>query len=286
MDRFDPAGSLEAIEQNRLTVWGQVPVQLQQSLESRAFGKCDLSSLELIFWSGGVASLSLVERLQAIAPKLMNAYGMTEATSNVSYTPPGADAKTLSETIGSAAPDCEIKVAGADGEALASGEEGEICVRCDHLMLGYLNRDEATREAIDAQGWLHTGDVGAMTSGGFLRLTGRQKEMFKSGGYNVYPREIEQVLESMAGVSAAVVVGAPHPLYGESGVAYVVGGSDVSLCESALRAFCQERLANYKIPKIFNLRETLPMLAIGKIDRSALQKDAARAFQANEGARP
>ena len=278
MDTFSPAGSLEAIEAQHLTVWGQVPVQLQQSLESDVAGKADISSLELIFWSGGVASVPLVERLQRICPRLLNAYGMTEATSNITFTPFQSSAAELSGTVGLPAPDCEIKIIGANGKALPPGQEGEICVRTDRLMLGYLNREEATRETIDSEGWLRTGDVGQMGADGLLRLTGRKKEMFKSGGYNIYPREIEEVLEAVPNVSVAVVVAAPHPVFGESGVAYIAPAPGVSLSEEMLRDWCRENLANYKIPKLFRIRENLPMLAIGKIDKVSLKRDAEAAF--------
>jgi acyl-CoA synthetase (AMP-forming)/AMP-acid ligase II len=278
MDVFDPEGSLRAIEEKRLTVWGQVPVQLLQSLECDAADQYDLSSLELIFWSGGVASLALVKSLRDIAPRLLNAYGMTEATSNVAYTPFGASMSLLSETVGLPAPDCEIRIVDDNGKALPVGQEGEVCVRTDRLMLGYLNRPDATYETIDANGWLRTGDAGTIGADGFLRLTGRKKEMFKSGGYNIYPKEIEQVLEAAAGVSVAVVVAAPHPVFGESGVAYITPVPGSHLSEDALREWCKESLANYKIPKLFRVRDTLPMLAIGKIDKVALKKDAEMAF--------
>ena len=278
MDTYSPAGSLEAIEAKRLTVWGQVPVQLQQSLESNADDKADISSLELIFWSGGVAPVPLVERLQRICPRLLNAYGMTEATSNITYTPFQSSAADLSGTVGLPAPDCEIKIIGADGKALPPGQEGEICVRTDRLMLGYLNREEATRETIDSEGWLRTGDVGQMGADGLLRLTGRKNEMFKSGGYNIYPREIEEVLEAVPSVSVAVVVAAPHPVFGESGVAYIAPAPGASLSEEMLRDWCRENLANYKIPKLFRIRDNLPMLAIGKIDKVSLKRDAEAAF--------
>tara|TARA_R110001592_G_scaffold273697_1_gene540695 strand:- start:2577 stop:4154 length:1578 start_codon:yes stop_codon:yes gene_type:complete len=278
MDVFDPAGSLEAIETRRLTIWGQVPVQLQQSLESETAGQHDLSSLQLIFWSGGVAPAPLVKRLLGLGPRLLNAYGMTEATSNVTYTPFDSSASDLSETVGVAAPDCEVRIIDGEGCVLRAGKEGEVCIRTDRLMIGYLNKDDATREAIDQDGWLRTGDAGMVGEDGLLRLTGRKKEMFKSGGYNVYPREIEQVLEAVAGVRVAVVVAAPHPVFGESGVAYIIQAPGANLSEDTLRDWCKENLANYKIPKTFRVRDTLPVLAIGKIDKVALKKDAEMAF--------
>jgi acyl-CoA synthetase (AMP-forming)/AMP-acid ligase II len=278
MDVFDAAGSLKAIEARRLTVWGQVPAQLQQSLESETAGHHDLSSLQLIFWSGGVAPAPLVKRLLDLGPRLLNAYGMTEATSNVTYTPFGSSASDLSETVGVAAPDCEVRIVDGNGRELPVGREGEVCIRTDRLMVGYLNNDGATREAVSPDGWLRTGDAGMIGEDGLLRLTGRKKEMFKSGGYNVYPREIEQVLEAVPGVRVAVVVAAPHPVFGESGVAYITQAPGANISEKMLRDWCRENLANYKIPKSFRIRETLPVLAIGKIDKVALQKDAEMAF--------
>ncbi len=278
MDVFDPAGSLKAIEARHLTVWGQVPVQLQQSLESEAAGKHDLSSLQLIFWSGGVAPAPLVKRLLKLGPRLLNAYGMTEATSNVTYTPFGSSASDLSETVGVPAPDCEVRIVDRDGRDLPVGQEGEVSIRTDRLMIGYLNKDDATREAIDPDGWLRTGDAGMIGEDGLLRLTGRKKEMFKSGGYNVYPREIEQVLEAVPGVRVAAVVAAPHPVFGESGVAYITQAPGANISEKMLLDWCRENLANYKIPKSFRIRDDLPVLAIGKIDKVALKKDAEMAF--------
>jgi len=145
---------------------------------------------------------------------------------------------------------------------------GEIQIRGAHVFAGYFRRDEASRAALTADGWLRTGDVGRMDADG-LRLIGRTKEMFKSGGYNIYPREIECVIESLPGVELCAVVGARDPLWGEIGIAFVqADASRVSLQQ--LEAHCRDHLARFKVPKRFVIRDALPLLPIGKVDKRAL----------------
>jgi len=152
------------------------------------------------------------------------------------------------------------------------GESGEVQVRGDWIMAGYWNRPEATAEAIDAEGWLHTGDLVVMRPDGCLSIVGRMSEMFKTGGYNAYPREIEMCLEEHPAVRIAAVVGVPDPVFDEVGHAFVVAepGTDAD----AIRDHCRERLANYKVPKVVHLRDVLPMLAVGKIDKKSLKAEA------------
>ena len=157
-----------------------------------------------------------------------------------------------------------------------AGEEGEIQVRGDHVMIEYWRRPEATAEAIDAEGWLHTGDVALLRLDGKYTIRGRLSGMYKPGGENVYPREVESVLEEHPGVALAAVFGVPDPLYTEAGRAYVIRepGSDPS--EAELRAFCKQRLVNFKVPKTIIVRDMLPMLPIGKVDKVTLRKEALR----------
>ena len=141
-------------------------------------------------------------------------------------------------------------------------------------MLEYWRRPEATREAIDADGWLHTADVAMLRQDGNYAIRGRQSEMYKSGGENVYPREVERVLEQHPELVAAAVVGVPDPVYSEVGHAFVLRAPRADPGEDELRAFCKERLANFKVPKAFFVRDTLPMLPIGKVDKVALRRAA------------
>ncbi|MBS1106592.1 MAG: acyl--CoA ligase, partial [Deltaproteobacteria bacterium] len=173
-------------------------------------------------------------------------------------------------------PRFEIRVVDADGREVGVGVEGEIQVRGDHLMTGYWRRPEATREAIDEKGWLHTGDVALLRPDGNVVLRGRLSEMYKSGGENVYPREVESVLEQHPATALAAVFGVPDPVYGEVGIAYVIRKPGTDPAPEDLRAFCRERLVNFKVPKRIEVRDALPMLPIGKVDKRALRREAAR----------
>jgi len=270
MESFDPKGSLDAIERERLNVWGGVPTMLQLCMAVPDFDRRDLSSLEYVLWGGAAAPRPLLERLARLGVKLATSYGMTESCGSVTYTDLDADLDTLAETVGRPHPGYEVRVVREDGETCAAGEEGEIQVRGDFLMLGYFNRPEATAETLDREGWLHTGDMACAREDGNLRLVGRKSQMFKSGGYNVYPREVEIVLESHPAVAMAAVVGVPDPLYQEVGHAFVLPRGDAEPSEDELRSYLRGRLANYKVPKRLFVRRELPMLPVGKIDRVRL----------------
>ena len=170
----------------------------------------------------------------------------------------------------------ELRIVDGDGRDVSGSEAGEVVVRGPAVMAGYYNRPDATREAIDADGWLHSGDLGRIDEAGCLRLAGRIKDMFKSGGYNIYPREVEAVIEDHSDVMSAAVVPVPDTLYQEVGFAFIRRRPGRAVDAAALDAYCRERLANYKIPKRFIVREELPLLPIGKIDKGALREEALR----------
>jgi acyl-CoA synthetase (AMP-forming)/AMP-acid ligase II len=161
------------------------------------------------------------------------------------------------------------------GELLPVGSTGEVVVRGPCVFAGYFNMPEATREIIDQRGWLHSGDLGRFDGAGNLYIVGRIKEMFKSGGYNVYPREVEIAIEAHAAVSMAVVVAVADATYQEVGYAFILPEPGRDLSETEIQSHCRQRLANYKIPKRFFIRDSLPMLAVGKVDKAALRTEAA-----------
>jgi acyl-CoA synthetase (AMP-forming)/AMP-acid ligase II len=260
MPRFDAEGSLRLIEQDRLTLWGQVPTQFQMSL-TKAPEHFDLSSLKLIIWSGARASDDLIRALYAICGNLATSYGMTETVGSVALTPQLSDPADFVDMAGWPDP----------GRGVRLSDNGEILVKDDWLMSGYLNRPEATADSY-TDGWFRTGDLARWTDHGALTITGRAKEMFKSGGYNVYPREVEEALERYADVREVTVVGMPNPLFDEVGCAFVVPVAAARLDIKALEAHARKILANYKIPKRFVILDALPMLAIGKIDRTRLKQ--------------
>ena len=272
---FDPPGILEAIARHRITHLGQIPAMFQMILADPVFQTADLSSLRVVMWGGNPASADLVRRLRATGVRLCNVYGMTETTGNVIFARGDLSDEQFSASIGVPPPEYEVCILREDETLAEEGETGELHVRGRFVMQAYWRNPEATRAAFTSAGWFRTGDLARRRSDGLIELVGRRSDMFKSGGYNIYPAEIEQAIEAHPDVSLAVVVGVPDPLYSETGTAFVVlsrPGTD----GDALQVHCRSRLANYKIPKRFFILESLPMLANGKVDRRALRERAAQ----------
>jgi acyl-CoA synthetase (AMP-forming)/AMP-acid ligase II len=168
--------------------------------------------------------------------------------------------------------DFEVRIVGADGADLPAGESGEIQLRGPNLMLGYLDDPEATAEAVDAEGWLHTGDVGKVDEAGYLTITDRLKDVFIVGGFNVYPAEVEQVLARLDGVVESAVVGVPDDRLGEVGKAFVVRRSGATLDSDAVVQYLKERLANFKVPRHVEIVDALPRNLAGKVLKTALRE--------------
>lgn len=271
METFDPRGVLETVERRGVTHLGQIPAMLQMELAVENFSAFDLGSLKQIIWGGNAASIDLVHRLRKICPNLANVYGMTETTGNILFAR-GEDLpdQVLASTVGREPPEYEVGVFVGDGKPAKIGEVGEIHARGPYLMKGYWDNEAATHAAFTADGWLRTGDLATRTPEGYISIVGRRSEMYKSGGYNIYPAEVEQVIEAHPGVAMAAVIGIPDPLYAEVGLAFIVSKAD-NLGSGAVREHCRTRLANYKIPKQFVFLDAMPMLANGKIDRLALK---------------
>lgn len=259
MERFDAAGSLDMIEREKLTLWFQVPTQLQLSLATEQAETADLSSLKAVVWSGAPASLGLVEELRRRFPGMLATdYSMTESIGAISMTPLMNDLDTLTKTAGWPVPGRNVRLC-AD----------EICIQDDTIFSGYLNAPNT--DAFDANGAFKTGDLGKLDEAGRLTITGRAKDMFKSGGYNVYPREVEQVLEGHEAVAMAAVVAAKDPVFGEVGHAYILPSRAAQPTDQMLSDFARTKLANYKVPKKITISADLPLLPIGKIDKKALK---------------
>jgi fatty-acyl-CoA synthase len=214
----------------------------------------------------------LIECYQQRTPaRLMVVYGLTEGTGSITYSDPDADVETLSTTIGRPDPELNVRLIKSDGQPCSIGEEGEVQVCHPSVMAGYFNRPQATSATFTADGYLRTGDVALLLPDGNLRLVGRLKEMYKSGGYNIYPREIELCLESHPDVALAAVIGMPDPLYQEVGHAFVLPQPGHAPTATDLLAWCRSHLANYKVPKTITVAAHLPMLPVGKIDKQALK---------------
>lgn len=272
MEKFDPAATLRLVAQERVTFWYQIPTMFQLCLDHPEAEHTDWSRLDTAIWSGGRASHELVQRLGKIARHLAVDYSMTESVGSIALTPRTRDLAVLSDTVGWPDPQRGIRVVDPISLAeVATGELGEIQVNDDWRFSGYRGASTPP-DAYASDGWFRTGDLAVRQPNGALKLIGRLKEMYKSGGYNVYPKEIEQIIESHPQVISSAVVPISDALYGEVGMAFVIHRG--ALTEASLEAHCRDSLANYKIPKRFALVTELPLLPTGKVDRMALRERA------------
>jgi fatty-acyl-CoA synthase len=202
-------------------------------------------------------------------------YGMTETSPVSTQTRADDDIEHRTATVGCVHPHVEIRIAGpATGQALARGETGEFQTRGYSVMLGYWNDPERTAEAIDAEGWMHTGDLAVMTDDGYVKIVGRIKDMIIRGGENVYPREIEEFLYTHPAIADVQVLGVPDERYGEEIAAFVIVREGGEFDPEALRKFCRERIAHYKVPRYVLLVDEFPMTVTGKIQKYRLREQA------------
>ena len=284
MEGFDPNASLEMVERERVTLLGQIPAMFLLQFRTDRFAKTDLSSVRSFIWAGSPAPRLMVDVLGGIAQKtgadLMTGYGSTETCGFVTYTEPGDGTERLMRTAGAIADGWELRIdipEDATGSAAAASNEpaiGEICVRGHFLFDRYWKNEAATRAVKTVDGWYRTSDTGFVDADGYLHITGRQSEMYKSGGENIFPREVEEVIELHANVLMAAVVPVPDPVFQEVGWAFAMPKPGREVPEDELIAACRKNLANYKIPKRFIILPALPMLPNGKIDKQALRDKA------------
>ncbi|MPY82180.1 MAG: AMP-binding protein [Actinophytocola sp.] len=262
---FDVDAAFRLIEFERITVLPGAPTIYQVMLDHPRRAEFDLSSLRLAVTGAATVPVVLVERMRSELDfdTVLTAYGLTEAVV-ATMCRADDDPETVATTCGRPVPDMELRTAAEDGTDMPPGEPGEVLLRGPNVMRGYLNDPAATAEAIDADGWLHTGDVGIVNERGYLAITDRIKDMYVSGGFNVYPAEVEQALARLDGVSESAVIGVPDDRLGEVGKAYVLR-RDGALSEADVLAHCKERLANYKVPRAVEFVDDLPRNATGKV---------------------
>jgi acyl-CoA synthetase (AMP-forming)/AMP-acid ligase II len=270
---FDVEQTLRLIAAERVTVLPGPPTLYTSILDHPAATTADLSSLRLAVTGAAVVPVRLIERMRAeLFSEVVIAYGLTESCGTVTVGDPDTEPELMARTVGKAIEGTEVIVAdpaGKDSKPLEPGESGEVLVRGYNVMRGYYEDPAATAEAIDADGWLHTGDIGVLDAEGNLRITDRLKDMYITGGFNVYPAEIEQTITRHPAVSEAAVVGMPDPdpgqRLGEVGVAYVVLRPGETTAETEIIGFCRDRLANFKVPRAVCFADSLPRNASGKV---------------------
>jgi len=272
---FDVDVVLQRVSDERVSVLPGPPTIFQSILDHPRRDAFDLSSLRLVVTGAAVVPVELVEALWSDLgiETVLTAYGLTEATGTVTMCRRGDSAEVISATSGRAIPDVEVRIVDGGGVEVPTGEAGEIIVRGYNVMSGYVDDPEATSAAIDDDGWLHTGDVGFLDPDGNLAITDRLKDMYVSGGFNVYPAEVEAVLRRHPDVAQVAVVGVPDHRMGEVGLAVVVPtpGADVGSIVAALPAFAKDQLANFKVPRRVEVVDVLPTNASGKVLKRELR---------------
>jgi acyl-CoA synthetase (AMP-forming)/AMP-acid ligase II len=276
MRRWDPALALELLDREEVTIFFAVPTQHQQLAEQPGFRAARLASLRFLTSGGAPLPAPLLATWQAAHPvPFKQGFGMTEAGPGLfSMRPEHAAARAGS--IGQPNQFVDIRLVDDHGRATAPGEPGEIVVRGPVLFSGYYGDPEATAAAFDEAGWFHTGDIAVQDKDGFFTVVDRKKDMFISGGENVYPLEIEKEIYAHGGVALCGVIGVPDPTWGEAGWAYLVPAPGATIDPDELTAFLRARLARYKVPKRVFLVDELPLSPSGKILRRELRERAAK----------
>ena len=273
-EQFDPGFTIRAIGAEQLHVLSGVPAMLDRIVAHPDFDTADLTTLRYVSWGAGPINPRVLSALMGRTDaEFSQQYGQTESNGPICYTPPTRDIEILLNTTGKPDPAIALRIADDRGTPVPAGDEGEVQVRHPHPFAGYLNNPDATAEAFTPDGWLRTGDRARLREDGYLVFCGRSKEMYKSGGFNVYPREVEIALEDHPAIRAAAVIGIEDADWGQVGHAFVEGDP---VDPETVIAWCRDRLANYKVPKHLTVMDRLPRTPVDKVDRMVL-KDRAEA---------
>ena len=274
---FDPKSVLEAVQAERCTALHGVPTMFIAVLDHPDFASYDLSRLRTGIMAGSPCPVEVMKRVaeKMNMREVTIAYGMTE-TSPVSFQSSVDDPlERRVSTVGRIQPHIEVKIVDPEGRIVPRGEKGELLTRGYCVMLGYWNDDDKTREAIDAAGWMHTGDLATIDAEGYCNIVGRSKDMVIRGGENIYPREVEEFLYRHPKVQDVQCVGVPDDRYGEELCACVVLRAGMSASEEEIREFCRGQIAHYKIPRYVRFVEGFPMTVTGKIQKYLLRQQMA-----------
>jgi acyl-CoA synthetase (AMP-forming)/AMP-acid ligase II/glyoxylase-like metal-dependent hydrolase (beta-lactamase superfamily II) len=271
---FDVARLAELVQRERITFLPGPPTLLAELLRFGDRDRFDLSSLRTTVTGAADVPFELIRRLRSemTFETIITGYGLTETNGPAAICRADDDPDTIASFCGAAIPGTELKITGPGGSELPHGESGEIVVRGYHVMVGYLDDPAGTAAAVDADGWLHTGDIGLMDDRGYLKVTGRMKDMYSVGGFNAYPAEIENVLLGNADVAQVAVVGVPDERLGEVGMAFVVPRAGGALTPGGLIGWARGRMANYKVPRYAEFCGDLPTNAIGKVAKDELRE--------------
>jgi acyl-CoA synthetase (AMP-forming)/AMP-acid ligase II len=270
---FDVPSVMARVDEERITMLPGPPAIYQTILDHPELDRFDLSTLRLAVTGAASVPVEMIRRMreELTFRTIVTGYGLTESTGIATMCRHDDPIEVIANTAGRAIPDTEVLVVDDEGSEVRRGEPGEVVVRGYHVMQGYFGDDAATAEAIDADGWLHTGDVGVMDEAGNLRITDRTKDMFITGGFNAYPAEIEGMIMRHPAISQVAVIGVPDHRMGEVAKAFVVLRPGADWDEAAFLAWCRQEMANYKVPRSVEVLDVLPLTASGKVQKFELR---------------
>jgi fatty-acyl-CoA synthase len=287
VESFDAEEVLQAVHEERCTAVLGVPTMFIAELEHPDFEDYDTSSLRTGIMAGSPCPMEVMKQVVDVmgASEITIAYGQTESSPVITQTRTEDPLELRVSTVGRALPETEVRIVGVDGgEDCGPGEQGELLTRGYLVMRGYYKMEDKTAEVIDDDGWLHTGDLAVMDENGYVRITGRAKDMVIRGGENVYPREIEEFLFTHPDISDVQVYGVPDEKYGEQVAAAVKKRPDSDLTEEDVKEFCRKNIARYKVPFYVDFVEEYPMTASGKIQKYKLREAAVERYGLQEAA--
>jgi len=276
-ESFEPLATMRTTQDERCTSLYGVPTMFIAELEHPEFSTFDFSSLRTGIMAGSPCPVEVMKKVQTTMnmPEVTICYGMTETSPVSTQSNTDDPLEKRVATVGPVHPHVEIKVVDpSTGQVVPRGEPGELCSRGYIVMLGYWDNPEATREAIDAGRWMHTGDLATMDDDGYLNIVGRIKDMIIRGGENIYPREVEEFLYTHADVSDVQVIGVPSERYGEEVMAWVRPRDGAALTAEDLDAFCRGRIATFKIPRYWKFVSEFPMTVTGKVQKFRMREVA------------
>jgi acyl-CoA synthetase (AMP-forming)/AMP-acid ligase II len=273
---FDVDAVMARAAEEHVSMLPGPPTVYQSILDHPRLSEFDMSSLRLAVTGAAAVPVELVRRMRAELgfETIVTGYGLTEATGIATMCRHDDDPETIATTSGRAIPDVEVLVVDDKNLEVPRGQAGEVVIRGYNVMRGFIHDPEATVEAIDADGWLHTGDVAVMDERGYIRITDRTKDMFIVGGFNAYPAEIENMINEHPAVGQVAVVGVPDERMGEVGYAYVIPRLNASITPDELKTWCREKMANYKVPRHFEIVDSVPLNASGKVLKYELRERA------------
>ena len=270
---FDAEKIIQIINKEKISMLPGPPTLYQSILTSQLIETMDISSLRLGVTGAASIPIQLIKDMKETLgfETVITAYGLTESTGVVTMCTPDDDYETIATTSGCAIADVEVKCVNQNNQEVPAGEPGEILVRGYNVTQGYFNNQEATQEAIDSDGWLHTGDIGILDTNGYIKITDRSKDMFIVGGFNAYPAEIENILCDHPAISQAAVIGIEDERMGEVAKAFVILKPNQDLDTESLLQWSKDNMANYKVPREVEFVRELPTNAAGKIMKYLLK---------------